>query len=115
MSASQSFAPLPAILGKGVIVMGEVHSREPLIIEGEVEGSIHMPDHLLTIAADGRVHANVKAREIDVHGALNGQAEAKEKMRIRNGAEFIGDIHSASIAIDEGGFMKGSVDLSKPR
>jgi cytoskeletal protein CcmA (bactofilin family) len=112
MSASQSFATFPAILGKGVLVTGEIHSNEPLIIEGEAEGSIHMPDHRLTIAANGRVCANVSAREIDVHGSLNGQAEAKEKTCIRNGAEFIGDIHSASIVIEDGAFIKGNVELA---
>jgi len=116
MSSSQSFPPEipqgPAILGKGVVVRGEIHSREPLTIEGEVEGSINMPEHRLTIAADGRVRASVKAREIEVHGSLDGQADANEKMCIRNGAQFVGDIRSGSIVIEDGGYIKGNVDLS---
>ena len=102
-----------AILGKGVVVKGEIHSGEPLTIEGEVEGSINMPEHRLTIAGNAKVRANIKAREIEVHGAFDGHAEVKEKTCIRNGAQFTGDIHSGSLVIEAGGYIKGSVDLSR--
>jgi len=94
-------------------VRGEIHSGEPLTIAGEVQGSINMPAHRLTITGNGKVRANVKAREIEVHGAFEGQAEVREKMYIRNGAQFTGDIHSGSIVIEDGGHIKGSVDLSR--
>ena len=114
MSASDAFAPHPlhapaAILGDGVVVMGE-----PLTILGEVDGSIHMPDHRLTITASGQVRAKVMAREIEVHGLLDGQAEAKEIMCIRKGAEITGDIRSARMIIEDGAFIKATVDIPKP-
>src|ERR1700739_2841198 len=102
-----------AILGKGVVVKGEIHSGEPLTIEGEVQGTINMPENRLTIAGSAKVRANVKAREIEVHGAFDGHAEVREKTCIRNGAQFTGDIHSGSIVIEDGGYIKGSVDLSR--
>jgi len=33
---------------------------------------------------------------------------------IRNNAEFIGDIHASSLVIEEGGYIKGNIDLTKP-
>ena len=102
-----------SILGKNVVVKGEIHCRETLIVEGEVEGAIEMLEHRLTIAQDGKVRARVKAREIEVVGSMNGQAEALDKIRIRNGAEFVGDIQSASIVIEDGGYIKGNIDLSR--
>jgi cytoskeletal protein CcmA (bactofilin family) len=119
MSASDAFVPHPlhapaAILGDGVVVTGEIHSNEPLTILGEVDGSIHMPDHRLTITANGRVRAKVTAREIEIHGSLNGQAQAKELMCIRKGAEITGDIHSPRIVVEDGAFVKGTVSVTKP-
>jgi len=93
-------------------VKGEIHSGEPLTIEGEIEGSINMPEHRLTIAANGKVRAKIRALEIEVQGLLDGQLEAKEKTYIRKGAQFIGDIHSGSLVVEDGGYIKGSVDLS---
>jgi len=102
-----------SMLGKSVRVTGEIRCQEPLIIEGEVDGSIEMLEHRLTIAGNGKVRATVKAREIDVLGAMNGQAEALDKIHIRKGAEFVGDIQSAGIVIEDGGYIKGNIDLSR--
>ena len=54
-----------AILGRGVVFKGQILSRENLAIEGEVEGTIDMIEHRLTIGTDGNVRANVKALDID--------------------------------------------------
>ncbi len=105
--------PGRAVLGKSVVVKGEIHSREALTIEGEVEGSIEMGGQRLTVAPDGNVRASVKARDIDVLGSVEGCIEAAEKVYIRKGAHFLGDIHSGSIVIEDGGYIKGSVDLSE--
>ena len=102
-----------AVLGKDVTVTGEIRSHEPLIIEGEVEGTIDVAGHLLTIAPNGKVRASIKAKEIDVQGSLQGNVEGADKIYIRNGARFVGDIHARGIVIEDGGFIRGKVDLSR--
>ena len=115
MAAAASFrtepSSSPAILGKDVTITGEIHSREPLIIEGEVEGTIDVAGHLLTIASNGNVRASVKATEIDVLGSLEGRVEGVDKISIRKGASFVGDIHARRLVIEDGGFMRGKVNL----
>jgi cytoskeletal protein CcmA (bactofilin family) len=116
MSAAASFGVQPssqAVLGKDVTVTGEIRSHEPLTIEGEVEGTIDVAGHLLTIAVNGNVRASVKAKEIDVLGSLQGNVEGAEKIYIRRGAKFVGDIRAHGIVIEDGGFVKGKVDLSR--
>jgi cytoskeletal protein CcmA (bactofilin family) len=117
MAAAASFrtetSSSQAVLGKDVTVTGEIRSHEPLIIEGEVEGTIDVAGHLLTIAPNGKVRASVKAKEIDVLGSLQGNVEGADKIYIRNGARFVGDIHARGIVIEDGGFIRGKVDLSR--
>jgi cytoskeletal protein CcmA (bactofilin family) len=115
MSAATAFQPpaVKAVLGKSVVFKGQIESREDLTIEGEVEGTIEMIEHRLTIAANGDVKANVVAREVEVLGSVEGKVEAVDKVYIRKGARFIGDIHSAGIIIEDGGFIKGNIDLSR--
>jgi|HubBroStandDraft_6_1064221.scaffolds.fasta_scaffold797379_2 cytoskeletal protein CcmA (bactofilin family) len=79
-----------AVLGKNVKVTGEIRSREPLTIEGEVEGTIDVTGHLLTIAPSGNVRASIKAKQIDVLGSLQGNVEGADKIYIRNGARVVG-------------------------
>jgi cytoskeletal protein CcmA (bactofilin family) len=105
---------LEAILGRQVKVTGEIRSREPLTIEGEVEGTIDVSGHRLTIAAGGNVRANIKANEIDVVGSLEGNVDGADIIYIRTGAKFLGDVRSHRIVIEDGGFMHGKVDLSRP-
>jgi|ERR1017187_4703767 cytoskeletal protein CcmA (bactofilin family) len=117
MSAAPSIALQPpaakAVLGKSVVFKGQIESREDLIIEGDVEGTIEMIEHRLTIAASGEVKATVMAREVEVLGSIEGKVEAVDKVYIRKGARFIGDVHSAGIVIEDGGFIKGNIDLSR--
>jgi len=117
MAAAASFrtetTTSQAVLGKDVTVTGEIRSHEPLTIEGDVEGTIDVAGHLLTIAPNGNVRASIKAKEIDVLGSLQGDIDDAEKIYIRNGARFVGDIHARGLVIEDGGFIRGKVDLSR--
>src|SRR5882724_12274950 len=55
-----------AVLGKSVIVKGQIYSREDLTIDGEVEGTVELQEHRLTVGPNGRVTASIKAREVVV-------------------------------------------------
>jgi cytoskeletal protein CcmA (bactofilin family) len=116
MAAAASFSThistSQAVLGRDVTITGEIRSHEPLIIEGEVEGTIDVAGHLLTIAPNGKVRASVQAKEIDVLGSLQGNVDDADKIYIRSGARFVGDIHSRAIVIEDGGFIRGKVDLT---
>jgi|SRR5579871_1506395 len=101
------------MLGKNVIVRGEIRSQEDLRIEGEVEGTIEMKDGRLTIAANGKVRATVKAREIRILGSIQGSIEAVEKVYIGNSAHFEGDIQTGGIIVEDGGYIRGNVELSR--
>ncbi len=117
MAAAPSFAmessAAKAILGKTIVVKGHLLSGEDLIVDGEVEGTIDMTEHRLTIAANASVRADVKAREIEVRGYIEGKIEAVNRVYIRKDGKFVGDIHSTGIVIEEGGYIKGSIDLSR--
>src|SRR5258706_448205 len=116
MSAASIPTPVPnATVGKNVIFKGQIISREDLTIQGEVDGTIEIGEHRLTIAADGKIRADVRARELEVIGSMHGKIEALEKVYVRNGASIVGDIYAAAIVIEEGAFIKGGIDLSSPR
>ena len=95
------------------MIQGQIWSREDLTIEGEVDGTIEMMEHRLTIAPNGKVRADVKAREIEVLGSIQGKIEAVEKVYIRKSAQLSGDIYSAGIIIDDGAYIQGSIELSR--
>jgi cytoskeletal protein CcmA (bactofilin family) len=101
----------PAILGKSVIVKGQIISREDLTLDGEVEGTVELQEHRLTIGPNGRVSASLKAREIVVLGTIHGNVEASDKIDIRKDAKLVGDIRTARIVIEDGAYFKGNIDI----
>jgi cytoskeletal protein CcmA (bactofilin family) len=102
-----------ASIGKSVTIKGQIFSREDLIVDGEIEGAIELNDHRLTVGPNGRVRAGIKAREIVVLGAIEGNVEALDKIDIRKDAKLVGDIKTARIVIEDGAYFKGSIDIVK--
>lgn len=103
----------PAVIGKSVTIKGQIFSQEDLTIDGEMEGSIELKEHRLTVGPNGRVQAGVKAREIVVLGSINGNVEASDKIDIRKDARLVGDIKTARIVIEDGAYFKGSIDITR--
>src|SRR5258708_4452229 len=101
----------PAVLGKSVIVKGQIYGREDLTIDGEVEGTVELQEHRLTIGPNGKVMATVKAREVVVLGTLHGNVETRDKIMIRKDAKLVGDIKTARIEIEDGAYFKGNIDI----
>lgn len=102
-----------AIIGKSVTIKGQIFSQEDLTIDGEMEGSVELREHRLTVGPNGRVQAGVKAREIVVLGTINGNVEASDKIDIRKDARLVGDIKTARIVIEDGAYFKGSIDITR--
>lgn len=103
-----------AVIGKSVHIKGQVISREDLYIDGEIEGTIEMLESRLTIGPNGKVQASVKARDLVVLGAIQGNVDAAEKVEIRKEARLLGDIKTARIVIEDGAYFKGSIDIARP-
>ena len=99
------------MLGKSVIVKGQIFSREDLTIDGEVEGTVELQEHRLTVGPNGKVRASVKAREIVVLGTIHGNVETTDKIDIRKEAKLVGDIKTARIVIEDGAYFKGNIDI----
>src|SRR5262245_38925253 len=100
-------------IGKSVVIKGELNGSEDLTIEGHVEGTIQLRDHVLTIGPNGKIKAQVFAKAVIVLGEVHGNVTASEKVDIRDNGSVEGDLVSPRIAIAEGAHFKGSVDMQR--
>jgi cytoskeletal protein CcmA (bactofilin family) len=100
-------------IGKSVVIKGELNGSEDLTIEGQVEGTIQLRDHVLTIGANGRIKAQVFAKAVIVLGEVTGNVTASEKVDIRDNGSVDGDIISPRVAIAEGAHFRGTVDMQR--
>ena len=102
-----------AHIGKSVIVKGELSGSEDLYLDGEVEGSIELRGHSLTIGPNGRVRANVNAKDVVVHGKVDGNVKGTDRVELKKSAVLNGDISTQRIMIEDGAFFKGSIDIQR--
>ena len=100
-------------IGKSVVIKGELNGSEDLTIEGHVEGTIQLRDHVLTIGPNGNIKAQVFAKAVIVLGEVTGNVTASEKVDIRDNGSVDGDIISPRVAIAEGAHFRGSVDMQR--
>ncbi|MBV9265188.1 MAG: polymer-forming cytoskeletal protein [Acidobacteriaceae bacterium] len=100
-----------AVIGKGMVIKGQIKSAEHMHISGEIDGSLNLAGFDLTVTSDARVHADVAAREVDVGGAIEGNVDATRKITVRKGGRLIGDLRTPGIVIEDGAYFKGNIEI----
>ena len=110
---SQSMEKDIVNIGKSVVIKGELNGSEDLTIEGHVEGTIQLRDHVLTIGPNGRIKAQVFAKSVIVLGEVHGNVSASDKVDIRENGSVDGDLIAPRVAIAEGAHFRGSVDMQR--
>jgi cytoskeletal protein CcmA (bactofilin family) len=100
-----------AVIGPSIMIHGEVTGNEDLLIQGNVDGSVDLEEHALTVGAEGRVKANIKARVITVEGEVEGDLRARDQVVLRNEARVKGDITAPRVVLEDGANFRGLVDM----
>ena len=101
------------VIGKSIVVKGELSGSEDLTVEGQAEGKIALKQHVLTVGVHGRIRAQVFAKSVVVFGEVIGNIEATEKVAIRNEGTVEGDIKAPRVAIAEGAKFRGGIEMQQ--
>lgn len=101
----------PATIGPSIRIKGDLTGEENLIIEGQIEGNIHLDKNDLTIGSNGRVKANIKAKAVIVEGQVEGDIIGKEKVILRRTGNMRGNIVAPRVTLEDGAMFKGSIEM----
>jgi cytoskeletal protein CcmA (bactofilin family) len=102
-----------ATIGPSIHIKGDVTSREPLTISGQVEGTISVDGHALTVDGGGRLTATVMADTIVVSGWVSGSLSANARIVVRDTATIDGDISAPIVTLADGATVNGRVETAK--
>jgi cytoskeletal protein CcmA (bactofilin family) len=102
-----------AHIGKSVVIKGELSGSEDLYLDGEVEGTIELNRHSLSVGPNGRIRAHVNAREVIIHGKVDGNIKAADRVELKRTAVLVGDIQTQRITIEDGAYFKGTIDIQR--
>ena len=96
-----STRPQTTIIGKSIVIKGELSCSEELYVDGQVEGVIDPKGNRLTVGPNGRTKANVNASAVVVQGKPEGDIQASDRVDLKQSAVITGDIAAQHISIDE--------------
>jgi cytoskeletal protein CcmA (bactofilin family) len=110
-------APAPAgrrdaaVIGASIQLDGDLRGQEDLVVEGEVNGTIQLRNSVLTVGSQGKVRADVYAKEIHIDGFVEGDLFGSERVLIRKSAQVRGNVTSPHVSLEEGARFKGSIEM----
>jgi cytoskeletal protein CcmA (bactofilin family) len=102
-----------AHIGKSLTIKGEVTGQEDLSIEGKIDGSVDLHGSILVIGPSGQVRAHVNAKGVIVHGKLEGDINASDRAVLKKSSIVVGNILAQHIAIEDGAYFKGKVEIQR--
>ncbi len=100
------------VIGKSVVVRGELSGNEDLYMDGDLEGTITLTESRLTIGPNARVLADITVRDLVVFGNLMGNVHATGRIDLRQSAVVNGDLFASRLSIEESAVIKGRVELT---
>ncbi|MCY4096470.1 MAG: polymer-forming cytoskeletal protein [Gammaproteobacteria bacterium] len=103
------------IIGKGVVITGEITGTGDVEIRGTVSGSITLKNNVATISKSGVAQASVTAKNVDVSGRVEGDIVAEELVVIRKDSTVAGNVNAPRVSLEDGAHFKGSVDMQSSK
>ncbi len=100
-----------AMIGKTIVVKGNITGDENLVVEGSVDGTIDLPNNDLTVGESGQVTADLKAKVIKVDGQVTGDIQGAEKVVVSKSGRVQGNITSPRVTLEDGAKFRGSIDM----
>ncbi len=100
------------MIGKSVVIRGDVSGSEDLFVDGRVEGTVTLADGRLTVGPNAQVVADVKATEVTVFGRVEGNIHGRGRVELRKTAVVHGNIFATRLSVEESAVVKGKIDLT---
>ena len=98
-----------ANVSAGIIIKGEISGHGNFSMDGTFEGKVHIPDGTFTVGPNGRVTAEIEAREIVIRGEVIGTLKARERVHISSTGKLTGDMDTRGIVIEEGAVLHSKI------
>jgi cytoskeletal protein CcmA (bactofilin family) len=114
MQAPSAMQNQNSLIGKSIVIKGEIAASAPLYVYGCFEGSISAPKQRVTIGKEGKVRADINAGEVVIMGDVCGNLDGCYRVEIRSDGSLTGDLAADRICIEDGAVLRGAVDIREP-
>lgn len=117
MTESESLArdikegTLSGFVGGGTDVTGEANFKAMMRVDGHFSGRITSSSGTLIVGNNGTVDANIEVAVAVIHGTINGDIIATQRLELGRAAKMNGNIQTPSLVIEQGAMFEGSCKM----
>jgi cytoskeletal protein CcmA (bactofilin family) len=104
---------LSGFVGSGTQLTGETTFKAMLRVDGHLSGKISSSSGTLIVGATGKIDANVEVAVAVVHGVVNGDIIAAQRLELGRAAKVNGNIQTPSLVIEQGAVFEGNCKMLK--
>jgi cytoskeletal protein CcmA (bactofilin family) len=104
---------LSGFVGSGTVVTGEANFKALMRVDGHLSGRISSTTGTLIVGANGKVDANIEVAIATIHGVVNGDVIATQRLELGRAAKLNGNIQTASLVIEPGALFEGTCKMTK--
>ena len=106
---------LSGFVGSGTVITGESSFKSLLRVDGRFSGRINSTTGTLIVGAGGQVDANIEVSVCTIHGVVNGDIIAGQRIELGRAAKLNGNITTPSLVIEQGAVFEGSCKMVQPK
>jgi cytoskeletal protein CcmA (bactofilin family) len=96
------------IVGKGIVLAGEIKDCDCLVVEGKVDAEVTCKD--LKIAPGGLFTGTATVINAEVIGRFEGELKITEQLVVRATGSVSGEVRYREIEIERGGQISGRIE-----
>tara|TARA_R110000823_G_scaffold195624_7_gene326972 strand:+ start:14438 stop:14845 length:408 start_codon:yes stop_codon:yes gene_type:complete len=100
------------LIAEGTRLIGDIHFRGTLEVEGLVQGSIiaeSEKDALVRIVGKGRVEGEIRAPNVMVNGLVEGDVHSSGQLELAPRGRVHGNVYYHSVEMSAGAEVNGSM------
>lgn len=98
------------IVGREICLTGEISACDRLVVEGRVEAALSNA-RSVEISETGFFKGNAAVEEATIAGHFEGSLAVKGRLSIRSTGRVKGKVSYASLVVEQGGQLSGTVEL----
>ncbi|HEX8709081.1 MAG TPA: polymer-forming cytoskeletal protein [Pyrinomonadaceae bacterium] len=99
---------LSGFVGNGTMLTGDASFKGMLRVDGHISGTVTSEGGTLIVGNNGQVDANVTVAVATIHGTVNGDIIASQRLELGRAAKVTGNIQTPSLVIEQGAVFEGS-------
>jgi cytoskeletal protein CcmA (bactofilin family) len=106
---------LSGFVGSGTVITGEASFKSMLRVDGRFSGRINSTGGTLIVGSGGQVDANIEVAIATIHGIVNGDIVASDRIELGRAAKLTGNIQAPSLMIEQGAMFEGSCKMTQAK